>query len=135
MDSAPEKNVTKRVVIVDDEEDVVLYLSMILTDHGYEVQSAGGGREGLALIKQTKPDLVCLDILMPIETGLSLFKKVRTDPELEDLPVIIISGMDLSEKMADDDEGVGAQIRKPEGYLEKPVKPEQLLETVKAVIG
>lgn len=129
------KSEPKRVVIVDDEEDVVLYLSMILSDNGYEVRSAGGGRDGLELIKTIRPDLVCLDILMPVETGLSLFRKIRTDPELDHLPVIIISGMDLSEKMADEDEGVGNHIRQPEGYLEKPVKPDQLLETVKAVIG
>ncbi len=130
MDSDP-----KKVVIVDDEEDVVLYLSMILIDHGYEVQSASGGREGLELIKAERPDLVCLDILMPVETGLSLFRKIRSDPNLDGLPVIIISGMDLSEKMADEEDGTGPMIKQPEGYLEKPVKPDQLLDTVKAVIG
>jgi DNA-binding response OmpR family regulator len=125
----------KRVVIVDDEEDIVTYLAALLTDNGYEVWTATDGREGLGIIRDTKPDLVCLDILMPGETGLSLFRKIRTDSELERLPVIIISGMSYSGNVSGGSGPEAWDIAPPEAYIEKPVKPGPFLEAVKAVIG
>lgn len=125
----------KTVVIVDDEEDVVAYLSALLGDNGYLVRTANNGRDGYEIVKQVKPDLVCLDILMPVETGVSLFKKIRMDEDTGGIPVIIISGMDFQEKVATGNGGTLNHIPPPEKYLEKPVKPAQFLDTVREVIG
>jgi CheY-like chemotaxis protein len=125
----------KKVVIVDDEEDVVTYLAALLDDNGYDVFTATDGREGFRLIKDARPDLVCLDILMPGETGLSLYRKVRSDPELAHLHVIIISGMNYEGAVEAESADGAADIPPPERYIEKPVKPGPFLDAVRSVIG
>lgn len=125
----------REVVIVDDEQDVVTYLMALLTDNDYEVRTATDGQEALRIIRSSKPDLICLDILMPGETGLSLYRKIRTDPDLEKIPVIIVSGMNYSRDVAADADLQGSDIPPPEAYIEKPIKPGPFLETVRAVIG
>ncbi|MBW1873232.1 MAG: response regulator, partial [Deltaproteobacteria bacterium] len=86
----------KKIVIVDDEPDVVMFLQAALEDNGYIALTASGAGEGLELIKQSMPDLVCLDVLMPKESGISLFRKLRTDSKLKEIPVIINSGLSFS---------------------------------------
>lgn len=125
---------TRKVVIIDDEEDVVEYLEALLDDHGFEVHTAMDSREGMKLVQEVRPSLVCLDVLMPGETGLSLFRKIKGTPELAEIPVIMISGMNYDKDVAasetnDPDQPV------PEHYLEKPVKPEAFLNMVKAILG
>lgn len=81
----------KKILIIDDEPDIVSYLSLLLENHGYRVVSASDGKEGLALAKREHPDLVCLDIMMPRKTGVALYQEIKTDPGLKKLPCIIIS--------------------------------------------
>jgi len=123
-----------KIVVIDDEEDVVKFIAAILTDNGYDVHTSMDGHEGFALVKKIKPDLICLDILMPGETGLSLFKKISTDTDLMDIPVIIISGMNYEDDLAASQKKPGAE-RSPAAYIEKPLKPLQFIDTVKNVIG
>jgi CheY-like chemotaxis protein len=81
----------KTILIIDDEPDIVTYLRLLLENHGYEVISASDGQEGLDLAKREKPDLVCLDIMMPRKTGVALYQEIKTDPKLKKTPCIIIS--------------------------------------------
>jgi CheY-like chemotaxis protein len=81
----------KKILIIDDEPDIVVYLTLLLENHGYVVVSASDGKEGLELARQEHPDLVCLDIMMPKKTGVALYEEIKTDPELKRLPCIIIS--------------------------------------------
>ena len=119
-----------KVVIVDDELDVVTFLETTLVDCGFEIHSANSGEQGLELIRKYSPELVCLDILMPIRTGLFLYRVMRSTPELRQIPVLIISGLEMETDMATYLEGLPA----PDGYLEKPVNPDVLVETVEALI-
>jgi len=81
--------VKKKVLVVDDEQNIRLLLKEELTDEGYDVVLAKNGAEALEIIKEEKPDLVTLDIKMPGEDGLSVLRRIR---EIEyDLPVIICS--------------------------------------------
>ncbi len=128
MRMAVEKNADcKKVVVIDDEEDVVTYLDALLKDNGYEVYAAQGGRDGLDLIKRVKPDLICLDILMPGETGMSLYRRIRNDSDIKDVPVLIISGMNYRRE--------SEEVSPPQGYIEKPITPGSLIETVRSLIG
>ena len=86
---------------MDDEEDIVLYFQTALEDAGYEALTASNVPEGLELIRREKPDLVCLDILMPRESGMSLYQKLRSDPELGNIPILITSGLSLSKELKD----------------------------------
>jgi CheY-like chemotaxis protein len=81
----------KKVLIIDDEPDIVMYLKLLLENQGYEVVSASDGEKGLELAQTETPDLVCLDIMMPRKTGVALYEEIKTDPQLKELPCIIIS--------------------------------------------
>jgi CheY-like chemotaxis protein len=81
----------KRILIIDDEPDIVMYLRTLLENHGYDVISASDGQKGFEMVKEELPDLVCLDIMMPRKTGVTLYQEIKTDPELKEIPCIIIS--------------------------------------------
>ncbi len=125
----------RKVVIVDDEQDVVTYLTALLSDNDFEVRSATDGQEALRIIGTVKPDLICLDILMPGETGLSLYRKIRSMPDIKEIPVIIVSGMNYSRDVAAESPLTGSDIPPPEAYVEKPIKPGPFMEIVESVLG
>ena len=81
----------QKILIIDDEPDIVMYLTTLLEDHDYNVVSASDGQEGLELAKKEIPDLMCLDIMMPKKTGVTLYQEIKTDPDLKQIPCIIIS--------------------------------------------
>jgi len=81
----------KKILIIDDEPDIVMYLKILLEDHNYTVISASDGQAGFDLAKKEKPDLVCLDIMMPRKTGVTVYQEIKTDQELKKIPCIIIS--------------------------------------------
>lgn len=128
----------KKVILVDDEEDIILYFQTALEDAGYMALTASNVPEGLRLIRQEKPDLVCLDILMPRESGMSLYQKIKNDPELAEIPVLITSGLSLAKELKDIDYRKlpdGTELPEPEGVAEKPITAPQFLGKVKAIIG
>ena len=83
----------KRVLVIDDEPAVVTYMVTLLADNGYATTSAENGRIGFERAKSDPPDLVCLDISMPEESGIRFYRQLRDDPQLAATPVIIVSGV------------------------------------------
>lgn len=128
----------KKIAIIDDEPDIVFYLASALQDSGFEVCSATNANEGLELIRCQRPDLVCLDILMPEETGCSLYRKIKEDRTLNDVRVLIISGLNMEQEIgrlgAGTREGSGA-MPEPDGYIEKPIDLPSLMETIQELIA
>jgi CheY-like chemotaxis protein len=128
----------KKVVLVDDEEDIVLYLQTALEDAGHVALTASNASDGLQLIREEAPDLVCLDILMPGESGMSLFQKLRSDPALEEIPVLITSGLNITKELGDIDYRLlpdGTRLAEPDGIVEKPLTAEQFIAAVTSLIG
>jgi CheY-like chemotaxis protein len=128
----------KKIILVDDEEDIVDYFQIALEDAGYVALTASNVPAGWELISKERPDLVCLDILMPEESGMSLYKKLKTDPVLKNIPVLITSGLSLSKELRDVNYRIlpdGTELPEPEGIAEKPITAAQFLSKVKAVIG
>lgn len=128
----------KRILIVDDEPDIVSYLEMILQDNGFATMVARDGNEALEMVRREKPDLVTLDISMPEASGTRFYKEVRTDPELRDIPVVIVTGVTglggdeyAYEKFISHRRLVPA----PEGYFPKPIDREEFVAAVKALLG
>ena len=124
----------KKVLIVDDEPDIVRYLEMILQDNGYETDTAGNGNEAMEKVRKNRPDLVTLDISMPEASGTRFYKELKTDPELSDTPVFIVTGVT----------GLGGDpyayekfishrrlVPVPEGYFPKPIDRDAFIEAVK----
>jgi CheY-like chemotaxis protein len=123
----------KEVLVVDDELDMRTFVTTLLETSGFKPLSAEDGVRGLELAKQHKPSLIILDIMMPKESGVQMYRELRTDPALKDIPVIIVSALSKksffhSQKVLDEYEG--ETIPEPEGYIEKPPEPEELLEAI-----
>ena len=118
----------KRILIVDDEEDIVTVLKARLENAGYEVECAYDGKEGLEKIKADKPDLAVLDILMPEINGSTLCGMLKYDPEYQDMPIIILTakGRELDKEIGDT---VGA-----DAYMIKPFDTQALLDIIKQLI-
>lgn len=137
----------KKVLIVDDDSDMRMYYRSVLEELAIEFAEAENGEIGLKKLKEARPDLILLDIMMPKKSGLLVFHEIQTNPECKDIPVIIISGVSKAtgfdmkyylfseiyktkkEKMT------GKEWSAPVNYLEKPVKPKDLLEAVVKVLG
>jgi len=123
---------TKKIAIIDDEPDIVTYLASALQDNGFEVCSACNATDGLKIIRSQRPDLVCLDVLMPEETGFSLYRRIREDASLKGMRVLIISGLNLKQEMPrflSGKNGNGDGVP-PDGYIEKPIDLPLFLETI-----
>jgi CheY-like chemotaxis protein len=126
----------RKIMVIDDEEDVVTFLTTLLEENGYETCWAMDGVEGLEKIKRERPDLICLDLLMPEKTGILLYREIRKDPELKDIPVIMITGFAAPEyPLIDFKRFISTKsIPPPEGFMEKPIDQKALLAAIKETL-
>lgn len=122
------------VAVIDDEEDVTTFLRMVLEDNGYRVVATTEAARALELIEEAKPDLICLDLLMPEQTGLALYAAISRHPELATVPVIILSGLAVTDDLLQMVWNTG-DLPAPVSFVEKPVDAERLLRTVRGVLG
>jgi DNA-binding response OmpR family regulator len=83
-----------RILCIEDDPDMIDYITLILTGAGYHVIGAEGGAEGLNLMRQEKPDLVLLDLMMPEMNGADVLLQKQQDPTIRDIPVIALTAMD-----------------------------------------
>jgi len=81
----------KKILLIEDEEILINLLQKKLTNEGYDISVARNGQEGLELIKEIRPDLILLDIIMPKMGGFEVLEEMQKDQELQNIPVIIIS--------------------------------------------
>jgi len=129
---------SKRVLCVDDDPDIRLFVVTVLEENGYTPLTATNGEEGLEIIKKERPDLVTLDVLMPRQSGIKMYRELRTDDSLKNIPVILLSGIARRTFLRSQEaltEFGSENVPEPEAYLEKPVEPEELAEMIKKVIG
>ncbi len=121
-----------RILIVDDEQDVRIYLRTLFTKAGYEVVTAADGEEGLELARKNPPQLVFLDIMMPKRTGIMLYRRIKKDPGLGQVPVVILTGLSQYRAFfAQDFE----EVPQPEAFVEKPPDREELLRLAAELTG
>jgi len=119
----------KRIMIIDDEQDVRLYLKTLFEKNGYETETAQDGDEGYPRTAAYKPDLITLDLSMPGRDGGQVFEALRKDPDLGETPICIITGKPELRKLIYE-----RDVRRPEGYLDKPVNEETLLTNVRRIL-
>jgi signal transduction histidine kinase/FixJ family two-component response regulator len=119
---------SRRVIIVDDEYDVVRATQLNLEAAGFQVLSAYDGRNGMSVIKEQKPDVIVLDIAMPDADGLEMARELRAQPDTRNIPVIFLTA---KTQVSDELEGwrVGG-----DGYIRKPFSPAELSRTVASVL-
>ncbi len=111
----------KKVLIVDDEPDVVAYIAAVLQVEGFDVYSADNTEEALVLAEKTRPDLICLDIMMPRESGLSMYARLRANKDLAGTPVVIISGIQTEQEFDFRQLVKDRSIPAPQAFFEKPI--------------
>jgi CheY-like chemotaxis protein len=128
----------KTVLIVDDEMDMRLYLSTLLESHGYRPLTRRDGQGGMTSLREDRPDLIVLDIMMPGDGGVKMYSRLKSDEEFADIPVIMLSAVAESSfrhflKMLNAQQD--RPVPKPLAYLEKPVDHDRLLQIVRNTIG
>ena len=120
----------KRLVYVEDEQEMIDLVRLILTRRGYEVIGANGGREGLDTIRRENPDLVLLDLMMPDMDGWDVYQQIKADENTRDIPVIVVTA-----KAQSIDKVLGLHIAKVNDYISKPFSPQELIDSVEKVLG
>jgi CheY-like chemotaxis protein len=127
----------KHIMVVDDDVQLVDTVKTLLESVGYQVSFAYQAEKGMSLARESKPDLILLDIMFagpPGPDGVELSRQLRQDPVLGDVPVIILSGvkrvLDLPVKLAPDEDYMPVQA-----FLEKPFKPSELLAAIEKILG
>ncbi len=113
----------KKILIVDDEPDILKVVQFRLSRRGYEVILATNGKEALEKIAQEKPDLVLLDVIMPVLDGLEVCKRLKEDESLKKIPVVMLTaqGTVNEEKLLS---------THADGWIKKPFDPEELFQAV-----
>lgn len=116
----------KSILVVDDEYDIATTLELVLSVEGYHVATANNGREALDRIAHARPDIILMDVMMPIMTGLEAMAAIKSDPATASIPVILMSAA-LPKS---------SEVKvKWDGYITKPFDIDRLLNYLKSIIG
>ncbi len=122
-----------KILVVDDEPDMVEMIKAALEGAAHQVIAAYNGQEGIEKAKNEKPDAIILDIMMPVKDGFAACKELKRDPACRDIPVLILTG--VSEHFADSRyaKSMGLELD-AEDYIDKPIDPKVLLARLHTLI-
>ena len=124
-----------KILIVDDDPDIVEAMKVVLEDKNYKVASAKSGEEGLKKVKSDKPDLIILDIMMETgDKGFDVARALKRDKNYKNIPILMLTA--IKEKTGLDFKNeAGDEVWLPvDDYVEKPLKPAELLSKVQALL-
>ena len=138
MTSNSKPAIGKKVLIVDDELDVRIYVRTLFETSGFTPIVTRNGREGLDKAKELSPDLIILDVMMPEVGGVTMYRELKTDPELKHIPVIMLTGIgekSFSHFLRMLNTKVKDPIPQPNAHMEKPIDHEKLLGLARKILG
>jgi CheY-like chemotaxis protein len=115
----------RKILVVDDEEDVRRFLTAVLSKRGHDTVTAADGREALEVARRERPDLVILDLMMPNQSGTDFYRRLTREPDLDRTPVIVVSGL----------AGRHLALRAPFAVFDKPIDPEEFGAAVDRALG
>lgn len=118
------------ILVVDDDEDIRTFLLALFADHGAGLCEAADGDEALEMAKTKHPDLITLDLSMPGRDGVSTFCDLRDEPLTSEIPVCIVTGHPEFRRVIYD-----RPVKAPEGFVCKPVNPDELVKTVRRILA
>jgi CheY-like chemotaxis protein len=125
-----------RVLVVDDDPDILDYFTSFLEDHGCDVRTAVSAANALSALEESRPDVVLIDVMMPGKSGLDLLVKLRRDRRWGDIPLVVVTGND---QILEDDchsyLGTHQDVRGPDGVLSKPIDRDTLLALLDRLCG
>lgn len=120
---------THKILIADDEQNIVISVEFLLKREGFQVAVAGDGQEALDKIRADQPDLVILDVMMPHKTGFDVCQEVRADPDLKGMRILMLTAKGRDTEMA---KGLALGA---DGYMTKPFATRDLVAQVKKLLG
>jgi DNA-binding response OmpR family regulator len=124
----------KRILIIDDDPDLVSALEVVLNGEGYETAAAYGGREGLAKALEAPPDLVILDVMMEDTDGFEVARQLKDDTTLAQVPVIMLTAVGEQTNQTSYSTAQALKSLEAEEWLDKPVDPQALLARIKELL-
>jgi two-component system alkaline phosphatase synthesis response regulator PhoP len=124
----------QKILIVDDDPDLVEAVSIILESKGYAVAAAYGGVEGLEKVKTEKPDLIVLDVMMPDKDGYEVCKELKGDEKYRSIPILLLTAVVSKISTTKYTQQMGMQTE-ADDYVDKPVEPDELVRRIEALIA
>ena len=129
VSSLREKQMSKKVLTVDDEPNIVVSVEFLMQREGHEVVTAADGQEAMDLLKESRPDLLILDVMMPRKNGFEVCAEVRTDNRLSGMPILMLTA-----------KGREAEMKKglslgADAYITKPFSTHELVTKVNELLG
>jgi DNA-binding response OmpR family regulator len=118
-----------KVVVIEDDVEMINLVKLILKKEGFEINGAMGGRDGLEMIEKVQPDVVLLDLMMPDMDGWEVYQSMKANEHMKNIPVIVITA-----KAQSIDKVLGLHIAKVEDYITKPFSPAELIASVRKVL-
>jgi two-component system cell cycle response regulator DivK len=120
---------SKRILVVEDQEDNRQILRDLLGSAGYELTEAENGEDAIAAVAKGRPDLILMDIQLPVMDGYEATRRIRTNPDLKSVPIIAVTSYALT---GDEDKALAAGCN---GYVSKPYSPRDLLAKVRSYLA
>ena len=124
----------KKILIVDDDPDLVEAVTMILESKKYDVAAAYGGLEGLEKAKTEKPDLIVLDVMMPDKDGYAVCKEMKADPQLKKIPILLLTAVVSKIPTTHYTQQMGMETE-ADDYMDKPVEPAELVNRIEGLLA
>lgn len=125
---------SKKILIVDDDPDLVEAVTMILETKNYNVAAAYGGLEGLQKARTENPDLIVLDVMMPDKDGYAVCKELKADPQLSKIPVLLLTAVVSKIPTTRYTQQMGMETE-ADDYIDKPVEPEVLVKRIEMLLS
>ncbi len=130
-----EATMTKKILVVDDEPDVCVYLARLFQEQGYSVACASNGNEASKSLEQERPDLITLDLSMPDKSGVKFYREIKSDPVLSRIPVVFVTGVTgPGPKDTERFYSTRRHVPPPEGFIAKPIDREEIIALVARLI-
>jgi two-component system alkaline phosphatase synthesis response regulator PhoP len=123
-----------KILVVDDDPDLVESVTMILENKNHEVIQAYGGIEGLEKAKAEKPDAIILDVMMPDKDGYEVCKELKGDPEYSDIPILLLTAVVSQISSSTYTSRMGMETE-ADDYIDKPVEPGELAKLVERLLA
>jgi two-component system alkaline phosphatase synthesis response regulator PhoP len=124
----------KKILIVDDDPDLVEAVSTILESKGYAVVAAYGGVEGLKKARTEGPDLIVLDVMMPDKDGYAVCRELKADEKYRSIPILLLTAVVANIPTSKYTQQMGMETE-ADDYVDKPVEPSELVRRVEALIS
>ena len=121
---------TSKIMVIDDDSDMLEAMRFLLESEGFEVITACGGQEGLKMLRSVRPDYIFLDIMMPVMNGWDVLREIKNDSEIMDIPVSMLTVKPLTKEMLSNDD-----IKGIVDYVTKPFTKEDVMETLNQILA